>query len=88
MPNSRQWHLDKTISVGHLLSTLVIAVSVFSWASALDRRVEKNAQSIMYLTQQQVENKQSVENLRSEIRQDLRGINNKLDRLTEKLIGK
>ena len=58
----RHWHLDKTISVGHLLSTIVIAVSVFSWASAVDSRVEQNAQAVIYLTKQQQENKQEPKN--------------------------
>lgn len=80
----RNWHLDKTISVGHLLSTIVIVVSVFSWASAFERRVEQNAQAIEYLSEQQKENKRRVEYVREEIRTDLRGINAKLDRLIEK----
>ena len=85
---SLRWHLDKTISVGHLLSTIVIAVSVFSWASAVDTRVEHNAQAIIYLTKQQQENKQRIESVRGEIRTDLRVINDKLDRLIEKRLGR
>ena len=82
------WHLDKTISVGHLLSTIVIAVSVFSWASAVGSRVEQNAQAVIYLTKQQQENKQRIESVRGEIRTDLRVINDKLDRLIEKRLGR
>lgn len=77
------WHLDKTISVGHLVSTLVIAVSVFSWAMALDKRVEQNSLAISHLKEQQATEQKRIQELRQEIKQDLRDINSKLDRLIE-----
>ena len=83
----RVWHLDKTISVGHLLSTVVIAISIFSWASAVDRRVEQNAQAIKYLSKEQTEGQNRLDALRSEIKTDLRAINAKLDRLIERQSG-
>ena len=83
----REWHLDKNVSIGHIVSTLIIAMSVFSWAMAIDKRVEQNAQSITFLTynQKRVENR--VDLTRQEIRQDLQAINSKLDRLIERQIG-
>ena len=80
----REWHLDKTVSVGHIISTLVIAMSVFSWALAIDKRVEQNAQNIKFLTQNHKRLENHVEATRNEIRQDLRAINAKLDRLIER----
>lgn len=81
------WHLDKTISVGHLLSTVIIAISVFSWASAVGRRVEQNAQAIKYLSKEQTADQHRLDALRSEIKIDLRNINTKLDRLIERQSG-
>ncbi len=46
----REWRLDKTVSIGHIISTLIITLSVFSWALAIDKRVEQNSQSIKFLT--------------------------------------
>ncbi|WP_423186787.1 hypothetical protein ACO1PK_00810 [Alishewanella sp. d11] len=84
MDNQRaSWHLDKTISVGHLVSTVIIAVSVFSWAMTLDKRVEQNSLSIAHLKEQQATDQKRVQELRQEIKQDLRDINAKLDRLIE-----
>lgn len=80
------WHLDKTISVGHLVSTLVIAVSVFSWAMTLDKRVEQNSLAITHLKEQQAIEQKRIQELRIEIKQDLRDINTKLDRLIESQI--
>lgn len=81
--DKRSWHLDKTISVGHLVSTVIIAVSVFSWAVTLDKRVEQNSLNIEHLKEQQVNDRKQVQEMRVEIKQDLRDINAKLDRLIE-----
>ena len=35
----RHWHLDKTLNVSHLLTTVVIAGSLFAYANNMDRRV-------------------------------------------------
>ena len=37
--NRRGWHLDKTVSVSHILTTLAIAGSVFVWASKIEQRI-------------------------------------------------
>ncbi len=34
-----QWHLDKTFSISHILSTVAIVVGLFSWGSKMDNRV-------------------------------------------------
>lgn len=35
----RGWHLDRSVSVGHLLTTLAVAVSFVGFAIAQDRRL-------------------------------------------------
>lgn len=35
----RHWHLEKNISVGHIITTIAIAGSVFLWAMKMDTRV-------------------------------------------------
>ena len=47
----RHWHLDKTLNVSHLLTTVVIAGSLFAYANNMDRRVailEEKMQSDEY----------------------------------------
>ena len=80
----RSWHLDKTVSIGHILSTLIIALSVFSWAMAIDKRVEQNAQKIVFLEKNHKRLEDRFDATRNEIRQDLRAIHTKLDRLIER----
>lgn len=75
----RNWHLDKTISVGHLLSTVVIAASVFAWASAVDRRVEQNTQSIDYIKLQQNQEAKRLSKLRDDVQEMINRIEKRLD---------
>lgn len=37
------WEFDKKISIGHLLTTLTIAVGAFIWASRMEKRIEINS---------------------------------------------
>lgn len=79
----RQFHIDKSISVGHILTTLGIAISAFIWASSIDQRVSQNSQSIEFINKNQARSDSRIDVLRAEIRQDLRDINGKLDRLIQ-----
>jgi hypothetical protein len=45
----RGWHIDKKLSVGHLLTTLVVAVGAVFWLTNLDKRTEINTVSITTL---------------------------------------
>ena len=68
----RHWHLDKTLNVSHLLTTVVIAGSLFAYANNMDRRVavlEEKMQS------QAIQNQQSaadVKELASDVKHELR----------------
>lgn len=68
----RHWHLDKTLNVSHLLTTLVIAGSLFAYANNMDRRVailEEKMQA------QAVQNQQSaadVKELATDVKHELR----------------
>ena len=80
----RHWHLDKTVSITHIISTLAIAGSVFLWATALEKKVDRNAQAIEFLLIQQQNERDKLETMRGEIRQDFNSVNNKLDRIIER----
>lgn len=70
--NRRGWHLDKTVSVSHLLTTLTIAASVFVWASRMEQRIVvletrmENASTVATDTQRDVRELAQV--VRDEIR--------------------
>ena len=35
----KSWHLDKTISIGHILTTITVAGSLLVWGLSVDKRV-------------------------------------------------
>ncbi len=39
MDEKRGWHLEKTVSIGHIITTLTVACSVVIWAMSMDTRV-------------------------------------------------
>lgn len=57
---TRQWHLEKSVSVGHIVTTLVVAIGAVTYFSALEHRiasvamdVEKQASAIIRIEDQQ-----------------------------------
>lgn len=81
--NRRKWHLDKSFSISHLITTLMIAASVALWAMNMDKRVALLEMSVQ--NQNRVDEKQDRErqDLALQWRDELKGINAKLDRLIE-----
>jgi len=69
------WHLDKRVNIGHLLTTLIIGGGVFVWAMNMDGRVTRlEAQQEASLRTSQ------------EIKAELQMMNRKMDRLIESLL--
>lgn len=40
------WHVDKRVSIGHIITTLTVAVSIVVWMMSLENRVGINTQAI------------------------------------------
>lgn len=79
------WHLDKRINVGHLATTAILVAGIFMWGAELEKKVEVNAQAQIFLKEQQSQDRERFESRLSEIKDDLKGLGNKLDRILEKL---
>lgn len=84
------WHLDKRLSAGHIVTTAVVAASVFMWLANVDKRVELNTHAIKAMDQRQVSAEirqaQSLTELKAEIRagfdavrQDMRLMTGRID---------
>ena len=82
----RQWHLEKSVSISHIISTLVIAGSMFIYIGKMDTRIALLEQS----TQQQSHTDQRQDYERSEafkeFKEGMKAINEKLDRLIERQV--
>ena len=78
------WHVDKRLNLGHLVSTVALAVAVLSWGNGIEKRVQKNTLSNQFFAQQEQEKKQQYAANRKELKDELRLISSKIDRLIEK----
>ena len=89
MPSSQKepidtaWHLDKKVNLSHSVATLMLAAAIFTWGSKIEQRValvEASAQR-----QEQVDVAQNAESQRyaAEMRDDIRELSRKIDKLIE-----
>lgn len=80
----RKWHVERTVSVGHIITTLSVAATVIIGWKDIDKRVAivewSSAQQKEIDARQDAANQLAFEGLRS----DLRDINQKLDRIIER----
>lgn len=82
-PEGSSWHLDKKVNVSHIIATLMLAGAIFAWGSKIEQRialVEATAQR-----QEQVDQGQDQEFRRYvvEMREDIRDLSRKMDKLIE-----
>ncbi len=86
-PGNR-WHWDKTVNLGHLLTTLSAIVAVAVMASTFHTRLAIVEQQLA--TQQQVNSRvqEDFAQFKQDVRADLREIIHKLDRIVESQSGR
>jgi hypothetical protein len=88
----REWHLEKSVSLGHIVSTLgVFCMLVAGYISMSERIAILENQQVwvsdrivaILETQRSIDLRQDAEmnEIKRQIREDFREINNKLDRL-------
>ncbi len=78
--DENHWHLDKRLNVGHLLTTMALAGSLFIWASAMERRVAVLETQVAIAKQQTSDDmhelKLEMRELRNEIKSLRQSLNN------------
>jgi hypothetical protein len=80
---AREWHLDRTVSVSHLLATLTIAGTLLGYAVSQEGRVSRLETNQNNLVREVARQDFERQELGRAIRDDLKGVNAKLDRLIE-----
>lgn len=86
-PDRRHWHLDKTFNVSHLLTTIVIAGSLLTYANNMDRRVAILEEKMHVQQQAMNSTNESVRTLAVDVRDEIRALRSEIIRLTEKTSG-
>ena len=72
-PDRRKWHLERSVSVTHIITTLSMIAAMFFWAHRTDTRI----------TVLEVEQAGAVKSMQR-IEGQLEKLNDKLDRLIER----
>ncbi len=75
----RGFHIEKSVSVGHLMTTVSIIVSMIWWASTVETRLAVTASDIQTMKAQAQTTREDVRDSLKEIKDALREMNNKLD---------
>lgn len=77
------WHLDKKVSLSHIVATLTLAAAIFTWGSKIEQRIALVEASST--RQAQVDQAQDQEFRRSvvEMREDIRELSRKIDKLID-----
>lgn len=80
-PDRRHWHLDKTLNVSHMLTTMVIAGSLFAYANNMDRRVAILEEKMQTQAQENMRSGAEVRELAADVKHELRLLRTELMRL-------
>lgn len=82
---SRHWHLDKRLNLGHLLTTIVLAISLFGWANAMDRRVSVLEAQLVAASAASGKVEQSAKETATLLREDIRALREEMREVSRKL---
>lgn len=80
------WHISKEVTWGHILTTITLLLTVAALWGDLDDRVDLNTIERMHNRELIDENKEAAMASRLEMRQEFRNVNDKLDRLIERVL--
>ena len=78
------WHLDRKVSITHIISTIMVIASLFVWGGGIERRIELNAKDIQQVREIQNRNWDANREALKDLKSSLDKVNNKLDRLIER----
>jgi predicted secreted protein len=83
--NGNRWHLDRRVSVGHIVTTLVVAVSAAIWMLRLESNVLLNEQAILSQAERIDWVERAVKEDQKDIKTTLRRIWDTLRRVEDKI---
>lgn len=83
MADRRGWHLDKGVSIAHILTTVALVVGALLYITDQDKRISNLELNYAHLKASRAEDQVRSERKFDELKTDLRTINAKLDRLIE-----
>ena len=83
---AEHWHLDRRVSVGHLVTTFTVMVAMVLWGARLETRIALTEQDTARQAHIDARQDAETQRIREEIREELRTLNSKIDRYFERLV--
>lgn len=94
-----QWHISKTVSVGHIVTTAAVAVAGFWYFAGLEKRLDTTAIEVAHQREaivrveaqqrrDQSELTRKLGEIRTEQKVDSKRIEDKIDRLIDRELGR
>ena len=77
----KHWHLKKELNIGHILTTLVLALGIITWGNTMDQRVTKAETMIENLDRMLVITASNNREMRSELLGELRDLRRDINAL-------
>lgn len=81
---NKGFHLEKSVSVGHLLTTITLIIAALAWTSTVDKKLAIHDTQILNLEESDRLQRMEAQNSRAEILRQYQDISQKLDRYIEK----
>lgn len=78
------WHIKREIQLGHLITTITVAVSVVVYVSKLEQRIALVEQQHQVQRDRDAQQDQATREAMATLRQQLDRMDTKLDRLIER----
>ena len=78
------WHLKKEFQLGHIVSSLVILVSVVLYVTTIEKRLTVVENNLASQTVRDERQDKTASEAISMVRSDIQGVSAKLDRLIER----
>lgn len=82
--SNRGFHLERSISVGHLITTVVIGVSALMYVTKMEARLDVHDSRLSAAEQRLDRERIQTDAAMAEIRATLRRLDDKMDRLLTK----
>lgn len=83
MADRRGWHLDKSVSIAHIGTTMTLILGALWYLAGQDTRISNLELNVKHLQSERLADQGRTEKKFDELKTDLRLINSKLDRLIE-----
>jgi len=86
--SQEHWHLDKKVNLSHMVTTMILLISGVVYVGDIDTKVEKQGIQIESLQEKVEQQRDDTKSMFTQLRSDMKGIDQKLDKLIDRELSK